>query len=328
MEVLAEAVAKAAGADERTCELARRAAHLAKADLVSQAVVEFTNQQGVMGGYYAKAAGEPQEVCDAIREHYRPRFAGDELPSGLVGKCVAIADKLDTVCGIFAIDEPPTGSSDPFAVRRAAIGVIAMLRTLPSVHLRPLIDLALASYAEQGIEFDAKGVASSVASFFQGRLAAIAKDEGIAPDAIEAVGSVGVIDPDEFVRRASALDRARSESPELFEDLATAYARAAHLADASLGTDVDASMLGDAEKALLAACEEGEKAVSAALASGDFDAACEALAGLRGPIDRFFTDVLVMDPDPSVRDNRLRLLNRFAGVFGDVADIGVLSKRK
>ena len=87
-------------------------------------------------------------------------------------------------------------------------------------------------------------------------------------------------------------------------------------------------MLGDAEKALLAACEEGEKAVSAALASGDFDAACVALAGLRGPIDRFFTDVLVMDPDPSVRDNRLRLLNRFAGVFGDVADIGVLSKRK
>jgi glycyl-tRNA synthetase beta chain len=328
MEALAEAVAKAAGADERTCELARRAAHLAKADLVSQAVVEFTNQQGVMGGYYAKAAGEPQEVCDAIREHYRPRFAGDELPSGLVGKCVAIADKLDTVCGIFAIDEPPTGSSDPFAVRRAAIGVIAMLRTLPSVHLRPLIDLALASYAEQGIEFDAKGVASSVVSFFQGRLAAIAKDEGIAPDAIEAVGSVGVIDPDEFVRRASALDRARSESPELFEDLATAYARAAHLADASLGTDVDANMLGDAEKALLTACEEGEKAVSTALASGDFDAACEALAGLRGPIDRFFTDVLVMDPDPSVRDNRLRLLNRFAGVFGDVADIGVLSKRK
>ena len=328
MEALAETVAKASGADERTCGLAKRAAHLAKADLVSQAVVEFTNQQGVMGGYYAKAAGEPQEVCDAIREHYRPRFAGDELPSGLVGKCVAIADKLDTVCGIFAIDEPPTGSSDPFAVRRAAIGVIAMLRTLPAVHLRPLIELALASYAEQGIEFDSQVVASSVASFFQGRLAAIAKDEGIAPDAIEAVGAVGVIDPEEFVRRAAALDRARSESPELFEDLATAYARAAHLANASLGTNVDASVLGDAEKALLAACEEGENAVSSALASGDFDAACAALAGLRGPIDRFFTDVLVMDPDPAVRDNRLRLLNRFAGVFGDVADIGALSKRK
>ncbi len=327
-KVTREAVAKAAGADERACSLAKRAAHLAKADLVSQAVVEFTNQQGVMGGYYAKAAGEPQEVCDAIREHYRPRFAGDELPSGLVGKCVAIADKLDTVCGIFAIDEPPTGSSDPFAVRRAAIGVIAMLRTLPSVHLRPLIKLALASYAEQGIAFDAGAVGDSVAGFFQGRLAAIAKDEGVAPDAIEAVGAVGVIDPDEFIRRATALDRARAESPELFEDLATAYARAAHLADASLGSNVDASVLCDAEKSLLAACEEGEKAVSGALESGDFDAACEALAGLRGPIDRFFTDVLVMDPDPSVRDNRLRLLNRFAGVFGDVADIGALSKRK
>ena len=103
-----------------------------------------------------------------------------------------------------------------------------------------------------------------MAAFFQGGLAAIAKDEGIAPDAIEAVGAVGVIDPDEFVRRAAALDRARSESPELFEDLATAYARAAHLANASLGTNVDSSVLGDAEKALLAACEKGEKAVSAA----------------------------------------------------------------
>ncbi len=328
MEVLASAVAQSAGADEKACGLARRAAHLAKADLVSQAVVEFTNQQGVMGGYYAKAAGEPQEVCDAIREHYRPRFAGDELPSGLAGKCVAIADKLDTACGIFAIDEPPTGSSDPFAVRRAAIGVIAMLRTLPAVHLRPLINLALSSYAEQGIAFDADAVAAAVASFFQGRLAAIAKDEGIAPDAIEAVSAIGVIDPDEFVRRAAALDHARSESPELFEDLATAYARAAHLADAALGTEVDEHLLGNAEKALLAACEEGEKAVSSALGSGDFAGACEALADLRAPIDRFFTDVLVMDSDPSVRDNRLRLLNRFAGVFGDVADIGALSKRK
>ncbi len=194
MERLAKAVAQAAGEDGQGVSNAVRAAHLAKADLVSQAVVEFTSQQGVMGGYYAEAAGEPADVCAAIREHYRPRFAGDELPSGTCGKCVAIADKLDTACGIFAIHEPPTGSSDPYAVRRAAIGIIAMLRTMPSVHLKDLIALALSSYAEQGLEFDAAAVQADVEKFFLGRLAAIAKEEGVAPDAIEAVSSVGVID--------------------------------------------------------------------------------------------------------------------------------------
>ena len=328
MEAIAPVVAAAAGADEEGIAHATRAAHLAKADLVSQAVVEFTNQQGVMGGYYAKAAGEPDDVCVAIREHYRPRFSGDELPSNLVGESVAIADKLDTVCGLFAINEPPTGSSDPFAVRRAAIGIIAMLRTMPSVHLRPLIDVALDSYAKQGLSFDAASVAESVARFFQGRLSAIARDEGIEPDVIEAVSAVGIIDPDEFLRRCRALADARRESPELFEDLAIAYSRAAHLADASLGTEVDESLLGDAEKALLSAIVQGESAVGAALSASDFDAACAALAQLREPIDRFFTDVLVMDPDPAIKDNRLRLLNRFSKVFGDVADIGALSRKK
>ncbi len=328
MEKLAGAVAKAAGEDEAGVANAVRAAHLAKADLVSQAVVEFTNQQGVMGGYYAEAAGEPAEVCRAIREHYRPRFAGDELPSGTCGKCVAIADKLDTACGIFAIDEPPTGSSDPYAVRRAALGIIAMLRTMPSVHLTDLIELALASYAEQGLQFDAASVSASIEKFFQGRLAAIAKDEGIAADAIEAVSSVGVIDPAEFLARAEALDAARSEQPELFEDLAIAYARAHNLSDAELGCEVDPSLLGDAERELLSACEAGEKKVTGCIAASDFSGACAALAELREPIDRFFDDVLVMDEDTRVRENRLRLLNRFASVFADVANIGALSRKK
>ena len=328
MEKLAGALAKAAGQDESGVADAVRAAHLAKADLVSQAVVEFTNQQGVMGGYYAEAAGEHADVVDAIREHYRPRFAGDDLPSGVCGKCVAIADKLDTACGIFAIDEPPTGSSDPFAIRRSAIGIIQMLRTLPTVHLRELIDLSLASYAEQGLTFDAEKVASAVVSFFQGRLVGIAKDEGIRADSIEAVSAVGVIDPAEFIARARALDEARANQPELFDDLATAYSRAAHLSDASLGTDVDESKLGDAERALLDACKTGEEKVRACLSSADFAGACGALAELREPIDRFFDDVLVMDEDIEVRENRLRLLNRFAGVFSDVADIGALSRKK
>ena len=328
MEKLAAAVARGAGEDEAGAELAVRAAHLAKADLVSQAVVEFTNQQGVMGGYYAEAAGEAPEVCAAIREHYRPRFAGDELPSGVCGKCVAIADKLDTCCGIFAIDEPPTGSSDPYAVRRAAIGIIAMLRTLPSVSLKSLIAESLAAYAEQGLELDREAVAQKVEQFFAGRLKSIAKDEGIRLDSIEAVSAVGVIDPAEFIARARALDSARAEQPELFEALAGAFTRAHNLADASLGCEVDTSILGDSELALLSACEEGEEKVASALAQKDFDAACSALAALKEPIDRFFDDVLVMDEHDDVRENRLRLLNRFASVFAGVADVSALSRKK
>ena len=281
-----------------------------------------------MGGYYAAAAGEAPEVCTAIREHYRPRFAGDDLPTGTCGRCVAIADKLDTICGIFAIDEPPTGSSDPYAVRRAAIGVIAMLRTLPGCDLRQLIGLALGAYQAQGLGFDLERVAQSVVKFFQGRLVGIAKDEGLRVDTIDAVSAVGVIDPIEFMARAHALEDARAQSPELFDDLATAYARAAHLGDASLGTDVDPSLLGDAERALLDACERGSAAVSDALGRGDYNAALAALAELRAPIDRFFDDVLVMDEDTAVRENRLRLLNRFVGVFVGIADIGALSRKK
>ena len=328
MEKLAAAVARGAGEDEQGVKLAVRAAHLAKADLVSQAVVEFTNQQGVMGGYYAEAAGEAPEVCAAIREHYRPRFAGDELPSGVCGKCVAVADKLDTCCGIFAIDEPPTGSSDPYAVRRAAIGIIAMLRTLPSVSLKSLIAESLAAYAEQGLEFDREAVAHKVEQFIAGRLKSIAKDEGVRLDSIEAVSAVGVIDPAEFIARARALDSARAEQPELFEALAGAFTRAHNLADASLGCEVDTSILGDSELALLSACEEGEEKVASALARKDFDAACSALAALKEPIDRFFDDVLVMDEHDDVRENRLRLLNRFANVFAGVADVSALSRKK
>ncbi|WP_282742404.1 glycine--tRNA ligase subunit beta [Olsenella uli] len=328
MESLSAEVARGAGQGDEVARLARRAAHLAKADLVSQAVVEFTNQQGVMGGYYAKAAGEPAEVASAIREHYRPRFAGDALPEGVVGKAVAIADKLDTICGMFAIDEPPTGSSDPFAQRRAAIGIIAMARAMPTLSLRPLIGAALDAYARQGLTFDAGDVAEKVALFFAGRLATIARDDGVSPDTIEAVSSVGVIDPDEFLHRAHALDGARADAPEVFDDLATAYARAAHLGDACLGTTVDEALMGQAERELLHACERGAGNVEKSLSMRDFDGACRALAELKEPIDHFFDDVLVMDEDTVLRENRLRLLNKFASVFSGVADIGALSRRK
>ena len=328
METIAGRAATLCGLSEGATSEVVRAAHLAKADLVSQAVVEFTSQQGVMGGHYAKAAGEPEDVCVAIAEHYRPRFAGDELPSNTVGRLVALADKLDTVCGIFAIDEPPTGSSDPFAVRRSAIGVIAILRSLPRLSVRDLVSCALESLLDQGIEFDSAAVEGEVVAFFAGRLASIARDEGVMPDTIEAVSAAGVVDPTEFLRRAHALEQARSDDPDTFGDLATAYARAAHLADASLGCDVDVAMLGPAEEALLEACDAGESLVTERLAAGDYEAALRDLAALRDPIDAFFDEVLVMDKNEAVRYNRLRLLNRFARVFAGVADIGALAKRR
>lgn len=203
-----------------------------------------------------------------------------------------------------------------------------MLRTLPSVSLKSLIAESLAAYAEQGLEFDREAVAQKVEQFFTGRLKSIAKDEGVRLDSIEAVSAVGVIDPAEFIARARALDSARAEQPELFEALAGAFTRAHNLADASLGCEVDTSILGDSELALLSACEEGEEKVASALAQKDFDAACSALAALKEPIDRFFDDVLVMDEHDDVRENRLRLLNRFASVFAGVADVSALSRKK
>ena len=314
--------------DDTVVEHARRAAHLSKADLVSQAVVEFTSQQGVMGGYYAKAAGESPDVADAIREHYRPRFAGDDLPSGPIGRYVAAADKLDTICGLFAIDEPPTGSSDPYAVRRAAIGVIALLRTMPNIRLKDCIRYVLDLYTEQGLQFDTVKVQREVEAYFLGRLVTIARDEKISQEAIDAVAHINVIDPEEFLRRTRALDDARIEDPENFENLAIAYNRASKLGDMSLGTDVNESILTASEQALLDACKEGEKNVQDALMDNDFRSATRALGKLRKPIDKFFDDVLVMDDDTTVRGNRLRLLNRFTQVFEHVADIGALSRKK
>ncbi|MBM6774111.1 glycine--tRNA ligase subunit beta [Olsenella profusa] len=329
MERLAPEVSRRSLAlDDEHVAMAGRAARLAKADLVTQAVVEFTSQQGVMGGYYAAAAGEPAEVCEAIRDQYRPRFAGDDAPSGPVGVAVAVSDKLDTICGMFAIDQPPTGSSDPFAVRRSAIGVIAMLRHAPADALDELVSASLDAYAAQGLSFDREKTVEGVRAFFLGRLGSIARDEGVSPDTVEAVSSVGVIDPAEFLARAHALEDARREDRSTFEDLAQAYARAAHLADASLGTAVDEAPLGEAERALLAACDAGSRRVSEALDARDFPGALSALAELKGPIDRFFDDVLVMDEDTAVRENRLRLLNRFVEVFVGVADIGALSRKK
>lgn len=307
---------------------AKRAARLCKADLVTNAVIEFTSVQGVMGSYYAAASGETPQVAQAIGQHYQPRFAGDALPDTTVGKLVALADKLDTICGLFSVGQGPTGSSDPFALRRSAIGIVNMLETGLPISLAAAIDESLASFAAQGVAFDAAAVRAEVVDFFVTRTKVMLRDGGVNADTIDAVLAAGVEEPAVISQRAHALEDARANDAETFDNLATAYARANNLREPELGEDVDDALLTEPERALAGAVATAEQAVASALASDDFAAALSQLAALRAPIDGFFADVMVMDEDAALRDNRLRLLNRFVAVFANVADFGKMAKSK
>lgn len=324
------ALAKHLAADAQLSEAdaadAERAAYLAKADLVTNAVVEFTSVQGVMGSYYAAACGESDQVARAIADHYRPRFSGDEPPASDVGRIVAMADKLDTVCGLFAVGQGPTGSSDPFALRRSAIGIVAMLEAGLPVSLAAAIDAALGTYQDAGIDFDRDAIRAEVADFFVTRTKVMLRDGGCSHDTMDAVLATGVEEPAQIIARTYVLEAERLGAPEAFDDLATAYARANNLRDADLGVEVDEALLSDAERALLAATDEAAACVKEALAVDHFGAALAALAALRAPIDAFFEDVLIMDDDLALRENRLRLLNRFVAVFAHVADFGKMAK--
>ena len=326
VEKLAEHLSADAALSAQDAADAARAAHLCKADLVTGAVVEFTSVQGIMGSYYAAAAGETDQVAHAIADHYRPRFAGDELPASTVGKVVAMADKLDTICGLFAVDQGPTGSSDPFALRRAALGIIAILEDGLPVSLMGAIDRALDSYEAEGLSFDRAAVRAAVIEFFVTRTRVMLRDSGCESDAIDAVLAAGVAEPAEILRRVRSLEDARNNAPDTFNDLATAYARANNLRDASLGTEVDEGLINEVEHALFCAVVQAEGRVARALEADDYQAALSELAGLRKPVDMFFERIMVMDEDQKLRENRLRLLNRFVGVFQGVADFGKMAR--
>ena len=329
---LADHLAAAAGLSDGDAADAHRAAFLCKADLVTNAVVEFTSVQGVMGAYYAEASGENEQVARAIGDHYRPRFSGDEPPASLVGRVVATADKLDTICGLFAVGQGPTGSSDPFALRRSALGILTMLTgegqgAALEVSLVDAIDASLDAYEKGGIDFDRAAVRAEVIDFFITRTKVMVRDAGNGADTIDAVLAVGVQEPVEFIRRVAALETARAEEQEAFDDLATAYARANNLRDASLGIEVDESLLTEVEHALSCAVVQAEGRVSRALEADDYPAALAELASLRKPVDLFFERIMVMDEDEALRANRLRLLNRFVAVFENVADFGKMAKQ-
>lgn len=307
---------------------AARAALLAKADLVTNAVIEFTSVQGIMGSYYATAAGETAQVAQAIADHYRPRFAGDDLPASTVGRMVAAADKLDTICGLFSVNQGPTGSSDPFALRRSAIGIVNMLEAGLGVSLDAAIDASLATLEADGVAFDRAAIRDQVVEFFVTRTKVMLKDKGVEPDTIEAVMSTGITEPAVIIARATALEAARQGQAETFDNLATAFARANNLRNADLGTQADQALMQPAETALLAAIGQAEAQVTQALEADDYAGAVNALAALRAPIDEFFANTLIMDEDLAVREMRLQLLNAFVAVFANVADFGKMAKGK
>lgn len=323
IERLTAELARVLDAPADQAAYAARAAHLAKADLVTNCVVEFTDLQGTMGRYFALAAGEEAEVARAIEEHYRPRFAGDELPTTVAGRLVSIADKADTICGIFAAGMQPKGTSDPFALRRSAIGILQMALTGTPVTLDALIGAALEGLAGQ-TPFDADQVGSAVKEFFIGRFETILRDRDHAYDTVAAVLATSADDPADALARCEALTTFRTASDDM-EDLSVAFTRAKNLSKPELGASVDRSIMGAEESALADALDAAESVGEQMLDQRAYSALLESFAGLRGPIDEFFEAVLVMDEDPALRENRLRLLNRFVALFGRFADFSKLA---
>jgi len=323
VEQLAERLAVMVGASSDVAAFAARAGHLCKADLVTNVVVEFPALQGVMGRYYALASGEEPAVADAILEHYQPRFAGDELPPSLAGQLVAVADKLDTIVGIFAAGLAPTGSADPYALRRGAIGILQMLLSGLRLTLTEAIATALDGY-DGVLAMDVESVGSAVREFILGRFDVLLRERGNTYDTVAAVLAVAAEDPFDAGRRAESLTTFRAASDDM-EDLSVAFTRAKNLAQAALGTDTDLSMMGTDERALADALGDAEARIGDLMDQGAYSAVLETFAAMRPTIDAFFDNVLVMDEDQALRENRLKLLNRFVAVFQRFADFSQLS---
>jgi len=306
-------------------EWARRAGILSKADLASEMVGEFPELQGIAGFHYATHDGEAVEVAEALNEQYQPRFAGDQLPGNKTGQAVALADKLDSLTGIFGIGQPPTGSRDPFALRRAAIGLlrIAIERNLP-LDLPELIAFAA---QQQGGKLSNKTVEADVFEFLLGRYRAMYEEQGIAPDVIQAVQVCRPRVAADFDQRVKAVAHFRA-LPEA-ASLAAANKRVSNILAKepveSLGGDINAALLSEsAEQQLAAALQTISADVEPLFAAGDYTAALTQLARLREPVDVFFESVMVNVDKEEVRRNRLNLLWQLRQLFLRVADVSQL----
>ena len=321
VRVLAGYIAKELGAD---VTVAQRAAQLAKADLLTDMVGEFPELQGIMGSYYARIDGEAEEVALAATEHYQPRFAGDSLPSSMTGTVLALADKLETLVGIWGIGLQPTGDRDPFALRRHALGILRMLieKQLP-LTLSGLLEQAAGLFAVNPA-FTPPG--DALLSFMYDRLRGILKDRGFSPAEVEAVVAP---QPDQLANILQRLD-AVTQFAALPESVALAAANKRItniLKKTEQGVlEIQLPLLQEqAERDLYAAMLEVEPKVQAAFAAGDFSSALQLLAALHAVVYAFFNDVMVMAEDPVLRANRIALLASLHGVLNQVADISKLA---
>ncbi|WP_305460137.1 glycine--tRNA ligase subunit beta [Photobacterium leiognathi] len=319
---LAGYIADKIGAD---VDNAKRAGLLAKCDLMTSMVFEFTDTQGVMGMHYARHDGEQEDVALALNEQYMPRFAGDQLPSTPVSSAVAMADKLDTIVGIFGIGQAPKGS-DPFALRRASLGVLRII--VENGYDLDLVDLVAKAHSLFGDKLTNNNVDSDVIEFMLGRFRAWYQDAGFSIDVIQAVLAMHPTQPADFDKRVKAVSHFREL--DAAESLAAANKRVGNILakfDGELPTSVDNSLLVEAAEKELA---EKVTAVVAALepvfAAGDYQTALTELASLREPVDAFFDNVMVMADDEKLKVNRLALLNLLRNQFLKVADISLLQK--
>jgi len=309
------------GADSK---LAARAASLSKCDLLTDMVGELPELQGVIGRYYAINNGEETEVATALDEQYMPRFAGDQIPQSKIGQIISIADKLDTLVGIFAIGKAPTGDKDPFALRRAALGVLRiMIEAQLELDLRACLNKAVENY-------DAKltndELASQVFDFMMERLRRYYIDQGISADNFEAVLMRKPVQPYDFHRRLNAVVQFR-KLPEA-ESLAAANKRIGNIlkqADKQDNNDFSVELLQeDAEQKLATALDLIKEKVNPLLENSEYEHALSELAGLKDDVDTFFNDVMVMCDDEAVKNNRLALLNQLSNLFLKTADISRL----
>lgn len=307
---------------------AQRAATIAKADLVSDMVGEFPELQGIMGRYYAAHHGEPADVASACAEHYQPRFAGDALPASTAGLIVALADKLETLVGIWGIGLQPTGEKDPFALRRHALGVVRMIleRQLP-LSLSDTLSHVQAQFDDNA---QVKNSVDAVKTFMLDRLKGLLKDSGYSPAHIEAVLSNNPDRLDEVSQKLAAV-QAFALLPQA-ADLAAANKRCVNILRKAveksevMGSEINAALLAEpAEQALANAVQAVRPTVQNAINNREYQTALTALATLRDPVDAFFNDVMVMADDLNVRANRLKLLQELAQLMNGVADISCLA---
>lgn len=321
IEALAGEIAAQIGADKAKAE---RAGLLSKCDLMTNMVFEFTDTQGVMGMHYARHDGEDEEVVVALNEQYMPRFAGDELPKSLVACSVALADKFDTLTGIFGIGQAPKGSADPFALRRAALG---SLRIIVEKNLSlDLEDLVRKSAVLFGDKLTNANVVEDVVDFMLGRFRAWYQDEGIAVDVIQAVLARRPTKPADFDARVRAVSHFRTLDSA--EALAAANKRVSNIlakVEGEISTEIDRSLLVEAEeKALAEQVISLQTELAPTFANGEYQTALDRLASLRETVDNFFEKVMVNAEDANLRRNRQAILNNLRNLFLQVADISVL----